>query len=211
MRSALTRLTRFRFRFRLAGSQEPLPLYPDRAAAARGLRPAAGGAYAGCPMPVQPPWTLDMETIVGVTITLLAMLAVQVAPRLRARRRQRSNRHHRGGRSLRLVGGLHWGDAAVDGRNGGAVGTHGQGGAGKSGRGAVDPPVTLKTAPPLRICWLWREGEWFVALGAGDGSGKSGQDAQRSESPTSSARHWNCTMGNSVAAPPSRTRPWRRC
>ena len=76
-------------------------------------------------MPVQPPWTLDIETIIGVTITLLAVLAVQVATRLRDRRRERSNRHDQGDRVLRLVGGLYWKDAAVDDRNGGAVDTHG--------------------------------------------------------------------------------------
>ena len=36
-------------------------------------------------MPVQPPWTLDIETIVGVAIALLAMLVVQVGfPALQA-------------------------------------------------------------------------------------------------------------------------------
>ena len=55
-------------------------------------------------MPVQPPWTLDVETVIGVAITLLAVLLVQVVFRLRER--QRSNRHHRGGRSLQLVGDL---------------------------------------------------------------------------------------------------------
>ena len=38
-------------------------------------------------MPVQPPWTLDIETIGGVAITLLAMLVVQVGSRLCKRRR----------------------------------------------------------------------------------------------------------------------------
>ena len=56
-------------------------------------------------MPVPPPWTLDVDTIVGVAITLLAVLVVQVAIRLRDRWRERSNRQHRSGRSLRLVGG----------------------------------------------------------------------------------------------------------
>ena len=77
-------------------------------------------------MLVQPPWTLDIETIVGVAITLLAVLVVPVATRLRARWRKRSNRHDRRVRSLRLVGGPYWKDAAVDDRNGGAVGIHGQ-------------------------------------------------------------------------------------
>jgi len=62
-------------------------------------------------MPVQPPWTPDVDTIVGVAITLLAMLVVQIAARLRDRRRERSNRHHRSGRSLQLVGGPYWKDA----------------------------------------------------------------------------------------------------
>lgn len=34
-------------------------------------------AYVGCVMLVQPLWTLDIETIVGVGITLLVVLAVQ--------------------------------------------------------------------------------------------------------------------------------------
>ena len=84
-------------------------------------------------MPVQPPWTLDVETIVGVAITLLAVLAVQVAIWLRDRRRERSNRYHWGALLLRLVDDPYWKD-----RSGGAVGTHDQGGAGKYRRGAVD-------------------------------------------------------------------------
>ncbi|MCY4559352.1 MAG: hypothetical protein OXF79_23830 [Chloroflexi bacterium] len=56
-------------------------------------------------MPVQPPWTPDIDTIVGVAITLLVVLVVQVAARLRDRWRERSNRQHRGGRLLRIVGG----------------------------------------------------------------------------------------------------------
>ena len=56
-------------------------------------------------MPVQPPWTPDIDTIVGVAITLLAVLVVQVVIRLRDRWRERSNRQHRGGRPLRIVGG----------------------------------------------------------------------------------------------------------
>ena len=41
-------------------------------------------------MPVHPPWALDIETIVGVAITLLAVLmlvVVRTASRHRARRR----------------------------------------------------------------------------------------------------------------------------
>jgi len=56
-------------------------------------------------MPVQPPWTPDIDTIIGVAITLLVVLVVQVAARLRDRWRERSNRQHRGGRPLRIVGG----------------------------------------------------------------------------------------------------------
>ena len=43
--------------------------------------------YDSRPMPLPPPWALDIETIIGVAITLLAVLVPMMVSRHRARRR----------------------------------------------------------------------------------------------------------------------------
>ena len=50
---------------------------------------ASGGAKMAVPMFVHPPWTLDVETIVGVAITLLVILVPYVVARVASWRRSR--------------------------------------------------------------------------------------------------------------------------
>ena len=73
------------------------------------LQDAVGGDYAARSMPVHPPWTLEVETIVGVTITLLVVLAVQIACWRRERRREdrdaMSRTGMKRGRDLTLLAG----------------------------------------------------------------------------------------------------------